>query len=134
MRHILATAVLITASLGVAAAADEPKLTFGEKDKGKPHSAKAGQVVASGKVELPKDYAHPQVNVLIRPKGEQGFVSHKATLNKDDTWTFEGTGFQPGTYEVRIELRSQNTKTEKRIDVYVPDLTAKPNTIEVVVK
>jgi hypothetical protein len=109
--------LLLPAALLVAAgtwAADEPgqlAVDFGKKDEGKPKSPKPGQVVASGRVSVTKDYAHPKVEVLIRTDpvdpNEPGWTAHKAEL-KDGKWTADIKKLPAGTY--RVWLRCEVTR------------------------
>lgn len=130
MKHFLVLAA--SAYFGTVSLAAEPKLTFGDKDAGKPASEKAGQITASGKIELVDGFANPKVTVLVRAKGENGFRVLAATT-KDGKWEFKAADLAAGTYQVRVQLGVTKAGGGK-VDFYTPDTTAKPDTLEVVVK
>jgi hypothetical protein len=130
---ILACTLAISLSVVSPALPQEPlKLTFGDKDQGKPHSPKPGHLAAHGRYEVAAGHADPLVVVLIRKKGQNGFEVHKA-LTGNGGWEFKKE-LPAGTYEVRVRLEAVRLKSGDKLEVTVPDMLAKPDTIEVVVK
>ena len=75
----------------------------------------------------------PKVTVLMRTKGREGYAVKTATVSKG-TWEFKATDLPAGTYQVRVRLAVPDPRTGRSLEVEVPDHSAKPNYVEVVVK
>lgn len=134
MRSLILAAAFVVPVVASAAPADVTlKVDFGDKDKGKPESKQAGQVTASGRVELSKEFAEPKVVLLLQRDGEKSSSVYEAEL-KDGKWTITVDKLDAGTYHVRARCAVRRTADDKDVEVNCPADLSEPTPYKVEVK